>query len=343
MQKINIHIEIVRCGIYKLSSMGLKSCKMIQQVLAEEYENVVITYINNEEDLMDLVDRRPDLVFLGFKNLESSSGEKIWISDVLDEHEINYTGSPGRAIKLDYNKDQAKKVINGAGLQTSAFFSAEPGQFETLDSLPISFPLFVKPPQEGGGKGIDDESVVHDLVSFNKKVSYISDRFQSPALVERYLAGREFSVALLEFGDNREIRAMPIELVAKQNMNGDRILSGKVKVDDTEHVISVNRGDLREAITDLAIDSFRVVGGRDYGRVDIRLNEVDEPHFLEVNLVPGLAFHDFTSYFTSACWIDERMNYKKMVLSITQQALKRSLEALPEPILSSNTVAILSI
>jgi D-alanine-D-alanine ligase len=324
MKKINKHIEIVRCGIPQLSSMGLKSCNMIQKLLSEHYEEVGISYVSDEADIKKLIAKKPDLAFLGFKNLLSNHDSvKIWISDILEINGINFTGSKRPAIELDNNKEEAKEIITAAGLPTAPSLSAVPGQYKNEKDLPLRFPLFIKPPEGGGGIGIDDNSVVRDFSAFERKVASINDDFGTKALVEQYLPGREFSVALLENDQFDELLAMPIELISEKNINGDRFLSRKIKSEDTEHVLKVSPGRLREELIDLALSVFSALGARDYGRLDFRMDEVGKLHFLEANLIPGLAFHDFTSYFTSACFLNENMRYESMILNIVKQALTR--------------------
>jgi D-alanine-D-alanine ligase-like ATP-grasp enzyme len=122
----NLHIEIVRSGTPRLSSLGDKSCAMIQALLAKHYQHVGITLINNLDDLEKLVAQKPDLVFLGVKHIPVL-GNKLWLSGYLQEAGINYTGSQAAAIALDYDKPQAKQVVTAAGLATAQSFSAHPG------------------------------------------------------------------------------------------------------------------------------------------------------------------------------------------------------------------------
>ena len=113
---------------------------------------------------------QPDLVFVGLKRTSPvqqtgscSSDDAIWVSQYLEDGGINYTGSRQPAIKLDLNKNLAKRVIQKAGLPTARSFMALPGQFSSAQALPLDFPLFIKPPTQGGGKGIAADSVVHNF------------------------------------------------------------------------------------------------------------------------------------------------------------------------------------
>lgn len=321
--KIDKHIEIVRSHSPGLSSLGYKSSAMICMLLKKHYRQVGITIINDAHDLRALVAKRPDLVFLGMKYLHSSedSETQLWISEYLENNGIPYTGSDSRAISLDYDKPAAKQVVRNSGLKSADYFVARSGQFSSASELPLPFPLFVKPPTTGGGKGIDANSVVRRFAAFQRKVQTIADVFQTDALVETYLPGREFSVAIVGEAESGLLTAMPIELVTEQNRLGDRILGHKVKAADTEHVVAITDQSLKQNLTELALEAFEVLGATDYGRIDIRLDEAGVPHFLEANLVPGLADHDFMSYFTSACRLNQQMSYEAMILRIVDLGL----------------------
>ena len=66
--------------------------------------------------------------------------------------------------------------------------------------------------------------------------------------------------------------------------------------------------------------SFKALGARDFGRIDIRMDENNVLYFLEANLIPGFSF----GYFFRACKINRKMSYKDMVLKITEIGLRRS-------------------
>ena len=317
---------------------------MLQAVLEQHYARVGITLVNDTDELDRLIAKQPDLIFLGIKQLPAGKktatdqAQNVWVAAYLDDAGINYTGSTADAISLDFHKPLAKQVVKTAGLQTAEHFMAAAGQFAEHE-LPFGYPLFIKPPHTGGGKGIGADSVVRDFVGFQQKVAMIDETFHSKALVETYLSGREFSVAILENAGSSELTAMPIELITEQNSMGDRILGQKVKAADTEHTIAVSDEIMKDKVSNLAKSVFRALGARDYGRIDIRLDEHGVPHFLEANLIPGVAYHEFTSYFTSACWINEGMDYEAMVLGIVCMALQRNVDSSDDiPELTQNLI-----
>ncbi|MEO5949992.1 MAG: D-alanine--D-alanine ligase [Candidatus Saccharimonadales bacterium] len=326
MQKIQKTIEIVRSSTGRLSSMGQDSAEAIQAVLADKYSQVTITIVNNIADLEGIAARRPDLVFLGLKYIFDAkySGRedstKIWVSEYLDNKGIAYTGSNQFSHALEANKQLAKQQVHNAGFKTSPFHVIQLGDTFDVDT-DLKFPLFVKPTNRGGGQGIDRNSVVHNNEELHSKVNSIANLLFADSLIEEFLPGREFSVAILR-DETKALTAMPIELIAKPDSRGIRMLSNFVKSSNEEQVIAVLDAPLRARINDLAIGVFNALGARDYGRIDIRLDEDGVPHFLEANLIPSL----ISGYgsFPKACILNGGIEYKPMILSIAHAGMLRS-------------------
>ena len=85
-----------------------------------------------------------------------------------------------------------------ANVKTADFFIAEPGEYLNKLSIPIDFPLFVKPVSGGDSRGVDSKSIVYNFKSFESKVLDIKKKQKSTSLVETYLAGKEYSVGIFE-------------------------------------------------------------------------------------------------------------------------------------------------
>lgn len=335
--KTNTHIEIVSSSNARLSSMSRKSRQGVQAILARHYARVGITIVDDLSDLEDLAARQPDLVFLGMEFIpdnqsQDGQNDRIWISQYLDSHDIAYTGSSHLAHKLARNKAIAKQSVLQAGLKTAPFYVAGQSRKRTGNSTPLSFPLFVKPTDRGGGQGVDSNSVVYTLNQLDAKISSITKDWQSDSLVEEYLSGREFSVGLLRDESSDEIMAMPLELIAPEDTRGQRLLSAGVKFADAESFTGVSDEILKSKLIQLAINVFSVLGARDFARVDIRLDSAGTPHFLEANLIPSL-IENYGS-FPKACVLNMDMDQEAMLLRIVRLGLTRSLSAgqgLPVP------------
>ena len=202
-------------------------------------------------------------------------------------------------------------------IKTADFFITTPGEYKTSSSIPINFPLFIKPVTGGDSRGIDAQSIVYDFLSFKAKVLDIKLKHNLPSLVETYLSGKEYSVGIFEDSVNGNLRAMPIEIVVKKNINGHRILDFDVKKDDEEVVIAVTNIKIFNKLSKLAKDSFKALGGKSLGRIDIKMNDRGIPHFMEANLMPGLR----KGYFYRSCVLNLDMNYDDMICSIANTGL----------------------
>ena len=131
------------------------------------------------------------------------------------------------------------------------------------------------------------------------------------------MAGKEYSVGIFEDSIDGALRAMPIEIIVKENVGGHCILDFDVKKNDEESVILVSDTVIFEKLSKLAKDSFKALGGKSLGRIDIKMNHRGIPHFIEANLMPGLR----KGYFYRSCVLNLDMNYDDMIFSIANTGL----------------------
>jgi D-alanine-D-alanine ligase len=110
---------------------------------------------------------------------------------------------------------------------------------------------------------------------------------------------------------------MPIEIIVKKNLNGHRILDFDIKKDDEEIVIAVTDIKIFNKLSKLAKDSFKALGAKSLGRIDIKMNHRNIPHFIEANLMPGLR----KGYFYRSCVLNLDMNYDDMIFRIANTGL----------------------
>jgi D-alanine-D-alanine ligase len=323
-KKIQKHIEIARSANKALSSMSQKSADAIYELLKAHYATVGITTINNVSDLGQLVAKQPDLVFMGMKYVHGLvPGTKVWISEYLEENGISHTGSPKSAIEYEQDKPLAKQRVLNAGFKTSQFVVVKNGEtFDATDSS-LQFPLFVKPVNLGAGQGVDDHSIVRTQKELDAKIAALAGEFGCDALVEEFLSGREYSVAVLKQEYSEALMVMPLELVAGPNADGHRILSYELKSAPLETpTFPVTDMNVRAALIELATNAFVALGARDYGRIDIRMSADGVPNFLEANLIPCLIRG--SGNFPKACAMNIDMDYDTMILHIVRLGLART-------------------
>lgn len=323
--KADRHIEVVTTETTGMKETGfgsVETCRTVCDVLKSRYTTVRFNKVGNERDLERIVNRKPDLVVPCVKYVvDEEVGAKTWLSDYFSRHDVPHTGSTSATLEFDSNKSKAKRILLGKGVATAKFFLARPGRYLNETQLPLPLPLFVKPMDAANGNGVDENSLVHDFASYRAKVEDIFTTFGAPALVEEFLPGREFTVSVLDDSANNFRSVFPVEIVAPKNVKGDRVLGHQAKSGNREQLSIVEEPALA-AVSALAEKVFAVLGVRDFGRIDVKMDARGVPHFIEANLVPGMT--PGTSYFPRACEISRAMSYQSVVLKIAQFALGRS-------------------
>jgi D-alanine-D-alanine ligase len=321
--KTRAYIEIVRSTNPRLNAMAADSRLTIMTALRKRYTKVRITIVNDMADLDILVAKNPDLVVLGMKLIltEPEKGyedsQKVWLSEYLGQHGINFTGSETEALTLEFDKQYAKQRVIESGLASSAYFMSP--LIHPYFQHSLNFPLFVKPSNRGDSKGIDEQSVVSNDVELKAKIRSIHDDCGSDALIEEYLPGREFSVGVIRQAGSNKLVAMPVEILPDEDRNGNRFLSSAIKNADTEQVLPVHQK-LKESLGELAIGVFKALGSRDYGRIDMRLNALGKPSFIEANLMPGLSNH---GYLSKCFAINDDIGYEEMIFKVVALGIER--------------------
>ncbi|MBW1649375.1 MAG: D-alanine--D-alanine ligase [Deltaproteobacteria bacterium] len=318
------YIEIVTTRIDKLNLMPDRTLDLLHKTLGNYYSKVEISIISREKELRELVIKKPDIVISGIKylgfNLDSiqrNSTNKIWFSDFLDEHNILYTGSSKKSIEFEFDKSKAKDIVSKYGCNTASFFVAKPNQY-TQDDIPLDFPLFIKPLYEGDSRGIDFNSLVFNFKEYHRKVSAILENQGTVSLVEKYLNGKEYTVAIFQNLKNNTYQVYPIELLAEKNIEGERILGFTDKIADKESSLKIEDDNIKNRISKLALDSFKALGAKGYGRIDIKMDEKGIPCFLEANLIPGLG----AGYLYRCYNLNTGLPYEQMILDIVRNAFE---------------------
>ena len=319
-------IEIITTPNETLKESGFgtrEACNSILAALQNEQtgHSVRLTICTTKQDLEDIANRKPDLVILAVKYILVKNEADIWLSDYFYQQDINFTGSSREVLNFDSNKVLAKTHLTNKGIKTAQYFIATQGQYKKENELPLKFPLFLKPLDAANGNGIDDLSFVTNFADYESKVTSLSESFNQPVLVEEYLGGREFTVAIIKT-HHKELIVSAIEVIPQPSCNGLRILGSQAKKEDTENLVKIDDKDMSNRVSTLAVDAFNNLGARDFGRIDIKTNENGDCFFMEANLVPGMTYG--SSYFPEACDIANDYAYEKVVGLMMDGALNRA-------------------
>ena len=304
--------------------MARTSMNTVINALGEQYEYVSLAFIDNENDLKAFMKDKPDIAIMGRKRTiqlaregTASELQKLSLTHYFEEANVNFLGSSAQAMALQLDKPVAKQKIIDSGLNSARYVVAYADQPAPVHSL--RFPLFVKPVRGGGSKGVDEASIVHTEEALVAKVAFIHENFETDALIEEYLPGREFSVAVVRNQGSGTLRAMPIELLMPTDVRGNSFLSKSVKKADTERAVAISDPELKERVSSIAINSFLALGASDYGRIDVRLDSQGDPSFIEANLNPGLSMN---GYLSRCFYLNEQINYQSMITTIVNLGLE---------------------
>ncbi|MEQ9363157.1 MAG: ATP-grasp domain-containing protein [Leptospirales bacterium] len=242
---------------------------------------------------------------------------------------IPYTGSDPTTLSLSLDKALAKRLIAEAGLVTPAFVLMVTGR----ERLPagMRFPVIAKPVAEGSSKGVLEASVIESEVALRSIVRDVVQRYRQPVLVEEYLPGREFTVAMLGEKRPKVLPIMEIKFRAGAKLPIYSFANKFVEQNVSFAVPADVDAALRKELERVSKSAFTALGCRDLARIDLRLDQKGRVHFIECNPLPGLSpgFSDF-------CLIGEAagLDYRTLIGEILSPALRRMREMRKEKILA---------
>jgi D-alanine-D-alanine ligase len=247
------------------------------------------------QSLLSLAKCNADLIFNLTESYAGDDTKEMHVTAFLDMLEIPYTGAGPHANILAQDKSIAKKMFAFHGIQSPYFATAWRGNIDHAHD--ISFPLIVKPTSEDGSIGIGADAVVNSVKELMERVSYIQSEFDSPALIEEYIEGREIYAAIL--GSYENAHALPlVELDLSKLPKGiPRIASVDVKFEKDTEAYKLTKSaiceDLDEEmeikLIETALKAYRAVKLRDYGRIDMRVSSKGEVYVIEANPNPWLS------------------------------------------------------
>jgi D-alanine-D-alanine ligase len=218
------------------------------------------------------------------------------IAAVYEMLDLPFTGNDSLALAICQDKFKTKAILRALGLPTPH------GQLVSSpeEKINLPFPLIVKPACEDASVGINLNSVVDNEEALRLRIEEIVKKYQQPALVEEFIDGREFNVALLGI-EGQGVQALPVSEIDFSSLpeNTPRICCYEAKwfedhelYQATPPVCPARINDrLRRKLQSLAVAAFKAMGCRDYARVDLRLSSRGEPYILEVNPNPDISLN----------------------------------------------------
>jgi D-alanine-D-alanine ligase len=267
-----------------------------------------------------------DLVFNLTESYAGDDTKEMNVAAYMDLLGLPYTGAGPHAHFLAQDKATAKKMFAFHDIRTPFFATAYRGNIDHAHD--VKFPLIVKPQSEDGSIGIDAEAVVTGVKELMERVEYVQNEFDSPALIEEYIEGREIYAAILGSYEKTEVLPL-VELdLSKLPEGTPKIASRDVKFETDSKAYKLTKSkiveDLDEAtaqkLQETAIAAYRAVKLRDYGRIDMRLTPEGEVYVIEANPNPWLSSkHEFAMAAKKS-----GRSYTQLIGEIVELAVERT-------------------
>lgn len=224
-----------------------------------------------EVDVCEMSFTLPEGVEAVFPVLHGAFGEDGIAQRRLEELGLPYVGSRSWEMPRSYDKEITHALLAGAGIPMADWEMVEPG-----GSICMKPPLVIKAPRQGSSIGLEIVMTASEVDAALEKVRNVDRR----VLVERFIPGREVTVGFLG------TQALPVVEICPAEGTYD--YQAKYERSDTRYLVPAPlQDDQIRLLQDLAARTFRCLGGRHLGRVDLRLPEEGDPVVLELNTIPG--------------------------------------------------------
>lgn len=285
----------------------------------------------DESAYMRFLEARPDIVFNMAEGLRGPYRE-AFIPSILEFLGIPYTGSGPLTLSICLDKCLTKQILSFHGVPTPEFRLAPSiGEVDEVVRGWGFYPCIVKPVHEGSSIGVWNDSVVEDPRQLSDRLRRAVSRYGQPAMVERLLPGREFTVGIL--GNGREAKILPlVEILFESLPEGAKpIYSYEAKwIWDTplkplnifECPAQVDE-ELSIEVKRTALTAYNALGCRDWARIDIRLDERGVPNVLEVNPLPGILPDPRDNSCMPKAARAAGMEYDDLILTVLEIACRR--------------------
>ncbi len=256
-------------------------------------------------NLGDLISGEFDRVFIA---LHGRYGEDGCMQGALELLNLPYTGSGVMASAIGMDKWRTKLLWRAAGLPTADWdILVADSDFAAIEKR-LGLPIFVKPAREGSSIGMSKVTQPGTL----KAAFDVAVEHDALVLAEKFIDGAEFTVGIL--GN----RALPLIRLQPAKEKAFYDFEAKYLRDDTQYHCPAGLADAQEmALRQLALDAFRLVEGRGWGRVDLMLDSLGNPYLLEVNTSPGMTDHSLVPMAARVAGL----SFDQLCIAILEQTL----------------------
>ncbi|MCD8509967.1 MAG: ATP-grasp domain-containing protein [Bacillus sp. (in: Bacteria)] len=283
---------------------------MLENAIKDHSYEVINVNLKNENQLLECIHTHSPIAgafviaegYLDSPHTLYDGSGALSIRKVLESYSIPYTHSTPSTMEACRNKDLTYEMLEKAGVSIPKYFSmptpAYTEELLTEAEKTVGYPMFVKPTGGGNSLGIDELSIClcrEDLVNkMNQLASLIGEQ---PVLIETFLSGREFTVAVI---GNEQPNVLPIiEFPDDVQVRSHAVKSKEHEKRDSFKLLSIQE-DIGLEIASIALQVFKGLQGKDMIRLDMKTDSFGKLYVIDVNGTPSLSLNGSAAFMVAS-------------------------------------------
>lgn len=297
----------------------------IKNVLSEHFNSVEELAVGSDFfTVMNEIEKiKPDIIFNFVESIEGKAEFEVYVAGMYDILGISFTGCGGLCLANCLDKNKTKQILSSYGIDVPNYLLLKTSDdLSTLINI-TEFPVILKLNKEDASIGISEQSVVFEPDELIERVNFLRKNYNQDILIEQYIEGREFNIAILD----EEV--LPISEInfkgLPENLPAIVTYEAKWSPESTYYKFTnpqcpANIDDeLQKKLSYVALEAYYAMECRDYARVDIRLDKNNVPYVIEVNPNPDISID---SGFVRAAKA-ANISYSSLILKLAELAIER--------------------
>ena len=294
------------------------------ELIARAFESrghSVVRMGGGREFLDNILNSQVDIVFNIAEGRGNYRSRESQVPSILEMLDIPYSGSDPQCLAICLDKALTKKLVAAAGIRVPNWcVISDDGELWGTSCQGFSFPAIIKPLYEGSSKGIRLSSLVNSPEEVAEVVGRLLDCYHQPVMVEEFIVGEEVTVGIV---GNSPPRLVGVMRIIPADKMAHFVYSLEVKRDwrrlvEYECPAQLEK-DALEKLTTSSLEIFRILGCRDFARLDFRVSPEGIPYFIEINPLPGLGdYSDLVIMAQKMGW-----SYEELINTVLDAAIRR--------------------
>lgn len=311
----------------ELTSVGTNIKKALDK---RGYQVSFFDFNNISKAYQELKVSNIDLAFNVCERINNSSLLEPHMAAMLDILQIPYTGSNPLTLGICIDKIKVKKLLTYHNIPTPKWDYIYNIEEQIRDDL--EYPLIVKPSNTDNSIGISNDSIVTNSKELKRQLEKVILELKRPALIEEYIEGDEYDVAILG-SDENDLRVLPLSRSIFDKLPkgywhiypyeakflNDPVYKKYIEVQEPAKNVNTK---LSSLITEIALDTYNILDCHDYGRVEIKVDKNNNPYVLELNPNPSINVNDCLPRVARLIGLDYA-DFLEEIISMTIERYKK--------------------